>query len=199
MVHAGFRIIETVEIRGLMYFIATKVNVPYENTNPSYGPFISLQRIGKNGKSIRIYKFRTMHPYAEYLQEYIYEQNSLAKGGKLNNDFRISNWGKILRRTWIDELPQVINFLRGEIKLVGVRALSEHYLTLYPEAFREYRKQLKPGILPPFYVDLPETIEEIVASEIKYIESYKKYTILTDIKYGAIIFYNIIVRGERSA
>ncbi len=199
LVYSGFKIVASEEIDGLTWFIAGKVNVPYKEEDPTYGPFISLKRVGKDGKIIKVFKFRTMHPYAEYLQDYIYQQNHLAKGGKLKNDFRIAGWGRFLRKTWIDELPQFINFLRGDIKLVGVRALSRHYFSLYPKDFREYRKKVKPGILPPFYVDMPETMEEIVASEKKYIESYLKYGILTDIKYGAIIMYNIIFRGKRSA
>lgn len=199
LVYSGFKIVACKEIDGLTWFIAGKVNVPYKGESPSYGAFISLKRVGKEGKIIKIFKFRTMHPYAEYLQDFIYEQNHLAKGGKLRDDFRITGWGRVFRKLWIDELPQLLNFLRGDIKLVGVRALSRHYFSLYPKAFREYRIQVKPGILPPFYVDMPETMEEIVASEKKYIDAYMKYGILTDIKYGAIILYNIIFKGKRSA
>jgi len=199
LVYSGFKIVACTEINGLLWFIAGKVNVPYKGDTPSYGPFISLKRIGKEGKIIKIYKFRTMHPYAEYLQDFVYEQNHLAKGGKLNNDFRITGWGRVFRKLWIDELPQFINFIRGDIKLVGVRALSPHYFSLYPKDFQAYRHQFKPGILPPYYVDLPETMNEIVASEKKYLEAYSKYKFLIDIKYAAIIMFNIIFRGKRSA
>jgi lipopolysaccharide/colanic/teichoic acid biosynthesis glycosyltransferase len=199
LVYNGFKIIDTKDINDKLYFIAAKVNIPYEKGNPSYGPFISLKRVGKGGKELKIYKFRTMHPYSEYLQEYVYEKNDLAKGGKLKDDFRITNWGKVFRKLWIDELPQFINLFRGDIKVVGVRALSPHYLSLYPKDFQEYRKNFKPGILPPFYVDLPETMDEIVASEKKYLESYSKYKIFADIKYFGLIFFNIVFKGKRSA
>ncbi|MCK4813085.1 MAG: sugar transferase, partial [Candidatus Marinimicrobia bacterium] len=86
LVYSGFKIIDTTEINNLLYFIAIKVNIPYEEENPSYGPFISLKRIGKNGKIIKIYKFRTMHPYSEYIQDYVFEKSHLAKGGKLKDD-----------------------------------------------------------------------------------------------------------------
>lgn len=199
LVYSGFKIIDSKDINGKLYFIAAKVNIPYEKGNPSYGLFISLNRIGKNGKNIKIYKFRTMHPYAEYIQDYVYEMNDLAKGGKLKDDYRITNWGRFFRKLWIDELPQFINLFKGDIKLVGIRALSPHYFALYPKEFQEYRKKFKPGILPPFYVDLPETMDEIVASEKKYLESYSKYKILTDIKYFWLISYNIVFKGKRSA
>ena len=199
VVYSGFKIIETREINGIFYFLAAKVNVPYDDKNPSYGPFISLKRVGKGGRIMKIYKFRTMHPYSEYIQDYVFEKNSLAKGGKMKDDFRITGWGKIFRKLWIDELPQFINLVRGDIKLVGVRALSPHYFNLYPKEFQEFRIKFKPGILPPFYVDLPETIDEIVESERKYLNSYSKYKILTDIKYFWLIMYNIIFKGKRSA
>jgi len=199
LVYSGFKIIDTIEINNLMYFIAAKVNIPYEKESPSYGPFISLKRVGKDGKYIKIYKLRTMHPYSEYIQDYVFKKNNLAKGGKLKNDFRITGWGRIFRKLWIDELPQFINFMRGDIKLVGVRALSPHYFNLYPEEFQEYRNQFKPGLLPPYYVDMPQTMEEIVASEKKYLDAYSKYKFFTDIKYASIIMSNIVFRGKRSS
>ena len=96
--------------------------------NPTYAPIISLNRIGKNGKIIKVYKLRTMHPFSEYLQEYVYNRNELQEGGKIKNDFRISPEGRIFRKFWIDEIPMLINIFKGEMKLVGVRPLSEAFL-----------------------------------------------------------------------
>ncbi len=59
-----------------------------------------------------------MHPYSEYLQEYILERNGLDKGGKFKGDFRITGWGKILRRYWLDELLMIINLFKGDLKIV---------------------------------------------------------------------------------
>ena len=199
LVYCGFKIVNTFTINNKFYFIAGKVNMPYEKENPSYGPLISLKRIGKNGDIFKIYKFRTMHPYAEYIQDYVFEKNDLEIGGKMKNDFRITGWGRLFRKLWIDELPQLVNFIRGDIKMVGVRALSLHYFSLYPKEFQEYRIKFKPGLLPPYYVDLPESMEEIVASEKKYLEAYSKYKFIIDIKYATIILFNIIFRGKRSS
>ena len=58
-----------------------------------------------------------MYPYAEYLQEYIYHNNDLKKGGKFNNDFRVSTQGKFMRKFWIDELPMFKNLIVGDIKM----------------------------------------------------------------------------------
>lgn len=139
-----------------------------------------------------------MHPYSEYLQKYIYEQNDLNVGGKFKDDFRITAWGAFMRKVWLDELPMIYNWLKREMKLVGVRPISSHYLSLYPEDFAEIRKNYKPGLIPPFYADLPDTFEEIVNSEKKYIESYEKNPILTDIKYFFKSLNNIFIKRARS-
>ncbi|NTW32604.1 MAG: sugar transferase, partial [Bacteroidetes bacterium] len=167
--------------------------------NPSYSPIFKMKRIGQNGNQIYVYKLRTMHPYSEYLQEFVYDKNSLSEGGKFKDDFRISSWGRILRKLWIDELPMLINLVRGEIKLVGVRPVSSHYLTLYSEEFRAKRKKYKPGLIPPFYADMPKTIEEIEASEKKYFDLFDQSPITTDIKYFFKIISNILFHRKTSA
>ena len=139
-----------------------------------------------------------MYPFAEYLQEYIYEQNKLAEGGKFAEDFRITAWGRLLRKFWLDELPMLINLLKGDIKIVGVRPLSRHYFSLYSNELQHKRSFTKPGLLPPFYVDLPKTLEEIIDSELRYLNAYEKSPILTDIRYFFMAFYTIVVRRARS-
>jgi len=59
----GFDVVDTKIINGLMYFVAQKVNKPFRDSNPTYGPLIKLRRIGKNGEFFYVYKFRTMHPF----------------------------------------------------------------------------------------------------------------------------------------
>jgi lipopolysaccharide/colanic/teichoic acid biosynthesis glycosyltransferase len=140
-----------------------------------------------------------MHPYAEYLQEYVYDKSDLQEGGKFKDDFRITTIGKIFRKFWIDELPMLINFFRREMKLVGVRPLSEHYFSLYSKELQEKRIKTKPGLIPPFYVDMPKTIEEIQASELKYIEAYEKHPCITDWKYFWKAVWNILFRKARSS
>jgi len=196
--YCGFELIHKREIGGLMHFILKKVQEPSTNPNPTYGPLIRLKRIGKGGKVIYVKKLRTMHPYSEYLQEYVFQTNSLQEGGKFKDDFRITSWGAILRTLWIDELPQFINFFRGEVSLVGVRALSEHYFNLYPKDLQELRKEVKPGLVPPFYADMPKTMEEIVESERRYIQSKLQKPFSTDWRYFWKAFWNILFRHARS-
>jgi lipopolysaccharide/colanic/teichoic acid biosynthesis glycosyltransferase len=194
----GFEIIKEQNIQNRLFFIARKINDPVYDVNPTYGPIVKLRRIGKGGKIIGVYKLRTMHAYSEYLQGYVYDQNYLQEGGKFKNDFRITTLGRIFRRLWIDELPMLLNLFKGDLKLVGVRPLSEHYYNLYSEALKERRLKYKPGLIPPFYADLPKTLEEIILSEMRYLDAYDKHHIFTDIKYFFKAVYNIIFRNARS-
>jgi lipopolysaccharide/colanic/teichoic acid biosynthesis glycosyltransferase len=198
LIYNGFNIDETKEIGYLTYFCCTKKVAVLPERVPSLGFFFKMQRIGKYNRPITVYKIRTMHPYAEYLQEYIYQQNSLKEGGKFNNDFRITSWGRFFRRFWIDEIPMILNFLKGEIKLVGVRPLSKHYLSLYTDELKEKRKEVKPGLVPPFYADLPVSLEEIMRSEMNYIASYQASPLKTDYEYFKRAMINILFRHART-
>lgn len=195
----GFEVIERREIGYMTYFVCRKKRVPLYNGDASYGFFVGFKRIGKNGRLFKVYKFRTMHPYAEFLQDYVHKINNLDENGKFNQDFRITSWGRVMRKLWLDEQAMWINFLRGDMKLVGVRPLSEHYFNLYPEEFRQRRIKYKPGLVPPFYVDLPKILDEIVASERRYLDAYDKHPWLTDVRYLFGAMYNIIVKRARSA
>ena len=195
----GFEVVDENMIDGSLFFVARKVKQPIYDKNPTYAPLIGLNRIGKNGKRIRVYKLRTMHPYAEYLQEYVFKKNKLQHGGKMKDDFRISPEGRIFRKFWIDELPMLINLFKGELKLVGVRPLSEHYFSLYDKELQSLRVKMKPGLIPPFYVDMPSTLEEIMLSEIKYIRAYQKRPYYTDFVYLFKSLYNILIKRERSS
>jgi len=194
----GFKVIDERPIGHRYYVTAKKVQEPYNDPHPSYGPIVRLQRIGKDGRLFNVYKFRTMHAYSEYLQNYIYENNNLQEGGKFANDYRVSSWGKVMRKYWLDELPMFINLFKGDMKLVGVRPLSKHYFSLYTPEMQELRTKVKPGLLPPFYVDMPDTIEEVQESEKKYIEAYLQKPLGTDWKYFWGIMGNIVFKNKRS-
>ena len=194
----GFEVIASRHIRGSRYFIASKIKNPSLESNPSYGPVISLKRVGYNGQFIEIYKFRTMHPYSEFIQDLVYSENNLDSNGKIKNDYRLTQWGKVMRRLWIDELPQLVNFFKGDLNLVGVRALSLHYYSLYPKDVRAMRIQVKLGILPPYYADMPKDFDAIVESERRYIERKQEKPLITDVVYFWKIFYNITFKKARS-
>jgi len=195
----GFEVINSSVINNLLYFICKKVRNPLYDEEPTNGIIYKMKRVGKNGKIIKVYKIRTMNPYAEYLQNFIFKRNSLKEGGKFQNDFRITTWGHFLRKYWIDEIPMVFNLIKGDIKLVGVRPLSKQYYKLYPTYIKELRLKHKPGLLPPFYADMPKTFDEIMKSEKTYLESYEKNPFKTDFKYFFKIIGNIILRKARSS
>lgn len=195
---AGFKIRQESFIGNFLCIEALKASLPFQNKNIHYGALIALPRVGKDGKIIKVYKLRTMHPYSEYIQDYVYKLHDLQNGGKFRRDFRITSWGKICRKVWIDELPMIINFLKGEMKLFGVRPLSRQYFELYKPEVRERRIKYKPGLIPPFYADLPENLEEIQDSEIKYLNSFDKNPIKTDFTYIIKSAWNILFRTARS-
>ncbi len=194
----GFEILDEKVIDKEFYFVAIKVKEPLFPKNPSYGPLIALERIGKGGKLIKVYKMRTMHPFAEYLQDYIYRKTGLQEGGKFKDDFRVTTLGRIMRSFWMDELPMLINLIKGDLKLVGVRPLSRQYFKLYSKKLQRLRIESKPGLIPPFYVDYPKTLEEIENSELKYLEAYNRHPLRTDWVYFWKAMYNIIIRRYRS-
>lgn len=194
----GFECIEEKFIAGSFYFVMRKIKEPAFDETPTYGPFVRLQRHGKNGKLIGVYKMRTMHAYSEYLQEYVYMKNQLQEGGKFSNDFRVTATGRFMRRFWLDELPMTFNLLRGDMKIVGVRPLSKHYFNLYTDELKEKRTRIKPGLVPPFYADMPKTLDEIMKSEIRYLDAYQKNPLWTDIRYFFKAFYNIVFKRARS-
>jgi len=197
---AGFEVLREEISHGEFYVIARKKRKPIRDDHPSSGLLIRLRRKGLNGEEIGVYKFRTMHSYSEYLQPYVYEHEGLQEGGKFASDYRVSRLGKFLRKYWLDELPMLINVIRGDMKFVGVRPLSNHYLSLYTPEMQALHLSVKPGLLPPFYYDKvsPKTIEDVQASERRYILAYQKHPFLTDCRYFFGTIGNILLRRKHS-
>jgi len=194
----GFGIRQESFIGNLLCIEAKKRGDPLPKNENIYGPLIALPRIGKNGVMIKVYKLRTMHPYSEYIQDYVYRLYDLQDGGKFRNDFRITSWGSICRKIWLDELPTLINWFKRELKIVGVRPLSRQYFELYNSSLKERRIKYKPGIIPPFYADMPGDLESIQASETRYLDSYDKHPLFTDFRYFWKSMWNILFRNARS-
>ena len=172
LVCCGFDILDYKKIDGIIYIILKKERNPSFDMNPSYGIIYKMPRVGKSKKIIYVYKLRTMHPYSEYLQNYITKLNGTSKGDKINDDFRVTPIGSFLRKVWIDELPMLINFIKGDLKLVGVRPLSVEKFKTYPSEIQDLRTKFKPGLVPPFYADMPKNFKELVESETNYLNQY---------------------------
>jgi lipopolysaccharide/colanic/teichoic acid biosynthesis glycosyltransferase len=194
----GFEVIGEDNSNGRMCVAARKIKEPAFDMEPTYGPLVKLRRHGKDGKIIGVYKMRTMYPYSEYLQEYVFHNHKLADGGKFKDDFRITGMGHFMRKFWLDELPMLLNWLKGDLKLVGVRPLSKQYFGFYTPDLQQRRLKFKPGLVPPFYVDLPKTLDEVMDSEQRYLDAYEQHPYKTDWRYFWAAMYNIFIRRARS-
>lgn len=142
----------------------------------SKGPvFFKQTRIGKNGRKFRIYKFRSMYHDAEEQKKDLMPQNEMnGLMFKLTDDPRVTKVGKFIRKTSLDEFPQFINVLFGEMSLVGTRPPTEdEFLQYDPEHKR--RLMLKPGLTGLWQVsgrsDI-ENFEDIVRMDLEYIDNW---------------------------
>ena len=196
----GFEVLEEKNIGNLLYWKTRKIRAPFYDYHPTYGPLIRLRRIGKNNREFNVYKLRTMHAYAEYVQGYVYDINSLDEGGKFKDDFRVTTLGRIFRKFWLDELPMLINVMKGDMKIVGVRPLSKQYFNLYSEELQKKRIRFKPGLIPPYYAQFPtpKDLNEIQANENLYLTEYEKHPFQTDIRYFFKAMHNIFFKRARS-
>jgi lipopolysaccharide/colanic/teichoic acid biosynthesis glycosyltransferase len=194
----GFVLEKSEQVGDKLFFAARKVKAPEYNNEATYGPLISLRRVGKGGKLLKVYKMRTMYPYSEYVQALIYEWNGLGDGAKFKDDPRITPLGKFMRKYWLDELPMLWNFLKGDMKLFGVRPISPHYFSLYPKEFQEFRRKFKPGLIPPVYVEIPKSVEDTADIEWRYLKAYEKNPVRTDLRYLYRFLDNILIKKVRS-
>lgn len=114
----------------------------------SEGPvFFAHRRVGRGGKEIKIYKFRSMVTNAEELiKQFTPEQKAeYEKNFKLENDPRITKIGSFMRKTSLDELPQLINILKGDISVVGPRPVMDVETRIYGN-YRDMLLSVKPGL-----------------------------------------------------
>lgn len=195
----GFEILSLKSVDHFIYFVVRKIKKPHDDPNPSYGLLFKQKRIGFRGEPVYIYKLRTMHPYSEYIHQYVFDKFKLDKKGKIKGDFRVTSWGRFFRKFWIDEIPMWINWLKGDIKLVGVRPLSETFFNTYPEDLQKQRTRCKPGLVPPYYADMPQSMEEVWASERNYLDKCETYRLRTDFKYFFKAVKNILFHKAKSA
>jgi exopolysaccharide biosynthesis polyprenyl glycosylphosphotransferase len=152
----------------------------------SKGPVLFRQiRIGVNGEPFKIFKFRSMHVAADELKSQVahlnvYESRGDPRMFKVENDPRVTRFGRYIRRYFVDELPQLLNVLRGDMSLVGPRPLipeeDKHVV-----AWQRSRLALKPGITGPWQVlggnDIP--FDEMVKLDYLYVTGW---TLGTDIR-----------------
>ena len=159
----------------------------------SKGPVFFLHtRIGKNGKNIKIYKFRTMVTNAEELiKEFTPEQMKEYKENyKLTNDPRITKIGKFLRKTSLDELPQLINIIKGDLSIIGPRPVVKDELEKYEENIAKFLS-VTPGLTGNWAANGRNntTYEERMRLELEYVDNI---SLKTDIKIFFQTIYAVI-------
>lgn len=114
--------------------------------SPGASPIYVQKRIGKNGREFKFYKFRSMVPNAEAMLESLLTQNEMeGPAFKMKDDPRITRFGKIIRRACIDELPQLLNILKGEMSFVGPRPPLPREFEMYDE-YQRQRLTVTPGL-----------------------------------------------------
>lgn len=179
--HVGKRVIDLVGAAlGLVLLLPLMLVVALIIRLGSRGPAIFRQtRLGKDGRPFAIYKFRTMVPDAEQRLKELEGLNE-SDGGvlfKMKRDPRVTRIGRILRKTSLDELPQLYNVLRGEMSLVGPRPLQLRDCALlaqaHPEGFAR-RLQVLPGLTGPWQANgRSETgFAHMIELDLDYIERW---------------------------
>ena len=200
LVSSGFDIVSSDRFGRYLYIEAVKTAPPNVEAKPSYGPIYKMPRLGQDGKMIGVYKFRTMYPYSEFLHDYILKMNGYAESGKPKEDFRLTPWGKWMRKYWVDELPQLINVLKGEMRILGVRPVSARYNQDIPDELRQLRFKQKPGCIPPYVaLNRKGSKDDVIAAEMEYLKMKEKHPYWTDVKLFFQAIFNIVIRRKRSA
>jgi lipopolysaccharide/colanic/teichoic acid biosynthesis glycosyltransferase len=194
----GMHVVAESTGEGDLVVIAQKRRAPERQRMPSYYLVVALEKVGLDGRPMRTHKVRSMYPFSEFLQKRVFEDHGLAATGKFQNDFRLTEYGKFIRKYWLDELPQLYDWLRGDIKLVGMRATSRHFLGLYPPELYELYVQVKPGLVPPIFGEATSGFDQIVEVEMTYLRSYWRRPFFTDARYLWQTFSDIVFRGVRS-
>ena len=140
----------------------------------SRGPVLFVQsRVGRDGKPFRMYKFRTMVNGAHLVRDELVRQRELEEPVlKFHPDPRVTRVGRFLRRWSLDELPQLVNVLKGEMSLVGPRPEEPQIVEMY-SAWHRQRLFMLPGVTGPMQVNgranLP--LDERVRLELDYLEN----------------------------
>lgn len=189
-----------VSIVGLILLVPLTIIVAIKNAvNKDFGPiFYTQERIGKDGKIFKMYKYRTMGLDADEKLEKILEDDKrkeeYKKYKKLNNDPRITKTGAFLRRTGLDELPQMLNVFKGEMSIVGPRP----YMPVEQAemgTYYSYIIQHKPGITGISQISGKARMEFADRMDMDLRYHYKR-NFLLDIKIALITMLVTLKRRE---
>lgn len=140
--------------------------------SPGASPIFVQKRVGRDGKVFHFYKFRSMKPNAEALLKDLLEKNEMdGPAFKMKDDPRITRVGKFIRKTSIDELPQLFNIIAGDMSIVGPRPALPREVELYDE-YQRQRLYVQPG-LTCYWQTMPRrndlSFDEWMELDLKYI------------------------------
>lgn len=160
---------------GILLFFVPMMAIVLLIKLESPGPAIFIHnRIGKDGKPLPLLKFRTMHVNAEQMLENLTpaQKAEWEKNFKLDDDPRVTRFGKFLRRTSLDELPQLVNILKGDLSVVGPRPIVMKELVKYGEN-RDLLLSVTPGLTGYWqaYARSTCTYEQRIRMELFYVEN----------------------------
>lgn len=160
----------------LVFFFPFMIIIALAIKSSSPGPVIFRQeRVGLRGRKFNLYKFRTMVFYAESMQEDMADMNEFnGPAFKIEDDPRVTKIGKFLRKTGLDELPQLLNILKGEMSLIGPRPSIQSEIMQY-KRWQLRRLSVKPG-LSCFWQIKPRrnslNFEEWMELDLAYIDNW---------------------------
>jgi hypothetical protein len=207
---SGLSLTKTVDIQGVNPALGMKENdlsLPADparvTTKHGYnlGPFFIQPRVGEEGRTIMVYKLRTMISL---------KRSTTLEGaidpvtGKQDQSENFTRFGKFLRRSHIDELPNLLNFARGELSLLGMRPLVHSEFERLPNTLREAYATHKPSVFPVVYafsgVPTPED-PHCNAQRLEFLERYyaevNERPLRTVIRYGLMVAKKILIDGKR--
>jgi lipopolysaccharide/colanic/teichoic acid biosynthesis glycosyltransferase len=194
--YSPFKYMQKRAIDYLFSFLLMLVSLPivlyvvYRIKKESPGPiFFEQTRVGLNGETFTCYKFRSMHIHTP-TKEGLYTQE---------NDLRIFPFGQFMRKTRIDELPQILNILKGEMHLIGPRAEWDVLSNQYEKELEDYKKRhaVKPGITGLAQVSYPYgrniyDTEQKLGYDLEYI---KNWSLAVEMK---VVFQTVaVVLGKK--
>lgn len=163
-----FSLIAIITLLPIMIFTSIAIIID----DPKGGPFFSQIRVGKDGKIFKMYKFRSMVVDAEEQLQMLLKDNEMdGPAFKISDDPRITRVGKFIRKTSIDELPQLFNILRGDMSIVGPRPALPREVEQYT-LYQTQRLLITPGLtcywqIQPNRNDIP--FNDWVEMDIRYI------------------------------
>lgn len=163
----------------------------------SKGPMIYVsKRVGKNGRVFNFYKFRSMYKDAEQRLNELLNQNEVEGGVtfKMKNDPRITPFGKFIRKTSIDELPQLFNVLKGDMSLIGPRAAIPREVELYPEEAFD-RLMVPQGLSGEWQANgrSDTTFENMIKMDLDYIQNKSGFWYDVGLIFKTII---VVIKGS---